>query len=69
MSKIQQATEPKSICLCGHTGDGPNSAHGGLIGHGPCLVDDCACRKFTWASFTLYGQEMMDRARKLRPKK
>src|SRR5690242_10470676 len=25
---------PKSMCACGHPGDGDNSAHGGSIGHG-----------------------------------
>jgi hypothetical protein len=40
-----------SICLCGHTGDGKDSDHAGLIGHGACCVPDCICRKFTWKRF------------------
>ena len=38
--------KPKSMCYCGHTGDGANSQHGGLMGHGPCL--ECDCIQFTW---------------------
>ena len=40
----------KSICKCGHTGDGHNSEHAsGIInpGHGHCLK--CACEWFSWA--------------------
>lgn len=51
---------PKSYCTCSHTGDGENSDHGGLIGHGPCcsIVSECVdrdgqvlphkCAKFRW---------------------
>jgi hypothetical protein len=41
----------KSLCQCGHTGDRPHSAHGGLLGHGPCFVPGCACLKFSWHSW------------------
>lgn len=41
----------KSLCLCGHTGDGAYSMHGGMIGHGPCSAEGCDCKKFTWHSF------------------
>ena len=54
---------PKSICACGHTGDGPNSQHitdgeslGSLPadddpnqGHGACT--GCDCQKFIWKGF------------------
>ena len=45
---------PKSVCRCGHTGDGGNSEHGGLIakGHGKCLAKECRCEKFTWGGST-----------------
>jgi hypothetical protein len=43
---------PKSLCQCGHEGDGPHSAHGGTIGHGACSVIGCACAKFSWRSYT-----------------
>jgi hypothetical protein len=46
---------PKSICTCGHTGDGANSDHAGLIarGHGRCLAPGgCGCEKFSWAGLT-----------------
>lgn len=43
---------PKSICTCGHAGDGDNSAHAGSIGHGECLLCSSGkCRKFTWCGF------------------
>ena len=48
------ANRPKSICSCGHTGDGPNGAHtGGLLnpGHGACTVPGCPCEGFTWTAF------------------
>jgi len=47
---------PKSICKCGHSGDGRKSAHmpldGPLIiaGQGSCTK--CDCVKFTWKKFT-----------------
>lgn len=43
---------PRSICSCGHDGDGPNSQHTGAIGHGFCMHPDCHCRCFTWMCFT-----------------
>lgn len=47
-------TDPKSRCKCGHTGDGGNSQHGGLLGHGSCNGPTaktgvpCPCTKFSW---------------------
>lgn len=51
-----QWTGPKSRCECGHLGDGPNGQHmnsleSGAPGHGPCVVEECECMKFTWADF------------------
>lgn len=43
---------PKSICACGHSGDGLNSRHGGALGHGSCQKEDCGCQKFTWYAWT-----------------
>ncbi len=45
---------PKSICECGHTGDGPRSDHAARFaeGHGRCTVTGCGCPQFTWARFT-----------------
>jgi hypothetical protein len=44
----------KSICTCGHTGDGDFSQHADLFqaGHGACLVPGCECEQFSWKSFT-----------------
>ncbi len=46
---------PKSICSCGHTGDGNKSWHednGPAQGHGSCGHAGCRCTKFTWAGWT-----------------
>ncbi len=45
---------PKSICRCGHPGDGPNSDHAARFaeGHGACRVTGCACPQFTWLRWT-----------------
>jgi|GEM_PF-3662672 len=45
---------PKSVCACGHTGDGGNSQHADRfqLGHGVCLVRDCNCQQFTWVEWT-----------------
>ncbi len=48
---------PKSVCECGHTGDGAGSQHEGgehpywflAEGHGPCNVEGCKCVQFTWS--------------------
>ena len=50
---------PKSICECGHSGDGESSqhyklkyaAHSSEPGHGYCLVYGCPCKKFRWKAF------------------
>ena len=47
----------KSICLCAHRGDGSVSEHDGVIRHGACLVPECGCEKFSWASFINEGKE------------
>lgn len=54
--------EPKSWCFCGHLGDGPMESfpgdpmwrghHGGINGHGACMVEGCDCEQFTWKRFT-----------------
>ena len=41
---------PRSVCACGHSGDGPLSEHL-ESGHGACKVQGCDCQKFTWARF------------------
>jgi len=42
---------PKSLCVCGHTGDGQNSEHMTEIayGHGACT--QCDCVRFRWSSW------------------
>ena len=50
---------PISRCICGHTGDGSDSDHDGIIGHGACTVVGCGCRKFTWKEFLPTFEEMM----------
>lgn len=47
---------PKSVCYCGHTGDGANSQHDTAPrsgeGHGECTVATCGCTRFTWKNIT-----------------
>lgn len=42
-----------SVCICGHTGGGPNTQHRGRYasGHGACKAKDCNCKQFTWDKF------------------
>jgi len=49
-----RTTGPKSICRCGHTGDGDNSEHTdvGQPGHGGCRIHGCRCDCFVWNGFT-----------------
>ena len=56
----------KSICTCGHLGDGENSDHEDSMahGHGKCKVPGCDCHKFTWERFTDEFQEYLDKLRK-----
>lgn len=43
----------KSVCHCGHTGDGLKSQHADRLaaGHGACKVPGCKCEAFTWKAF------------------
>jgi len=53
---------PKSICTCGHTGDGTISQHHSspfAPGHDECKVKDCVCVKFTWKGWTKEYKERM----------
>lgn len=56
---------PKSVCKCGHTGDGKDSNHGSMgywaDGHGACHVPHCACVKFTWVGWTELFKRYIDR--------
>lgn len=57
--KIDTIGSPKSVCMCGHDGDGPGSPHGGIIGHGPCYASGCACKKFTWKAYNANGNALL----------
>jgi hypothetical protein len=53
--------DPKSVCKCGHTGDGNESSHLGRLvdnGHGKCML--CPCQQFTWKKFLPAFQEFLD---------
>jgi hypothetical protein len=61
MSKMMEASisysqrAPKSVCTCGHHGDGNASWHDGsgpARGHGSCFHPGCSCQKFTWKNWT-----------------
>jgi len=49
----------KSMCRCGHVGDGKHSEHANAIalGHGAC--NECGCLRFSWARW-LTAQEQTD---------
>ena len=52
---MDEYNKPKSICTCGHNGDGPKSKHKDILdndGGGECKVKGCSCSRFTWANFT-----------------
>jgi len=55
----------KSVCTCGHHGDGNASWHAGsgpARGHGYCIHAGCSCKKFTWAHWTpAYNEYMASR--------
>ena len=66
LPQLQQARHgdsspgPKSLCMCGHTGDtalgyGLTSQHAGAVGHGRCIVPGCGCLKFTWSKYIIKG--------------
>jgi hypothetical protein len=54
----------RSICMCGHDGDGSESCHAGEGGHGYCLVETCRCGKFTWADFTPEYKKILKQLKK-----
>ena len=64
--RIQNFKEPKSVCRCGHLGDGEwspheDQIHGGYTlaqGHGRCR--SCACDKFTWVRWIPKFAELVD---------
>ena len=51
-SLIEDFIGPKSVCTCGHSGDGMKSDHQDRFGagHGACKV--CKCAQFTWKGWT-----------------
>ena len=54
---------PKSICKCGHLGDGNFSDHEDALidrGHGKCKV--CDCKMFEWRRFTPAFTEVLNKA-------
>ena len=65
-SALEVFVGPKSICQCGHLGDGYTSDHedGGLTkGHGKCMILGCSCERFSWKRFTPSFIEVMDNIR------
>jgi hypothetical protein len=49
--KAKKKEKKKSMCLCGHFGDAPDSDHYDAVepGHGACKR--CHCPRFTWIGF------------------
>lgn len=58
-SMAYSAMEPKSLCTCGHAGDGARSEHTGFGGHGACIIGDCACGQFSWSRWAPAYNEYM----------
>lgn len=56
--------EAKSWCYCDHLGDGINSQHDGINGHGACNVEGCDCGQFTWKRFRSSYQQHLDSQKK-----
>jgi hypothetical protein len=59
----EQYNGPRSVCRCGHTGDGEGSEHSALViglgeGHGSC--SKCGCKKFTWAKWTPNFRQLLE---------
>lgn len=54
----------KSICSCGHLGDGAESEHEDTYqdGHGACMVEGCRCRQFTWVRWRPEAEEFIRQA-------
>ena len=64
MNDLKSFHGPKSMCRCGHLGDGPYSDHEDLYvdrGHGKCKK--CGCEMFVWKSFTPAFAEMVEKAK------
>ena len=71
-TKIESSMEysksfPKSVCTCGHSGDGAHSFHAGLNGHGRCTHvgvgsgTRCECGQFSWSGWTKHFTTFLDK--------
>lgn len=67
------AMQPKSVCTCGHTGDGANAQHQGFGGHGACQatppdgINECQCGQFSWRGWTPeYRRFMADKGHEVK---
>ena len=59
-SMTWSSINPKSVCRCGHTGDGARSQHTGFGGHGSCIFDGgSCCDQFSWAGWTREYKDFM----------
>lgn len=61
--KTIKAGEAKSVCKCGHVGDGEfESRHAGFNGHGACMITGCSCPQFSWVRFRKGYSKKLSRA-------
>ena len=63
-SALEVFVGPKSICKCGHLGDGYPSDHEDsqiTKGHGRCRILGCSCERFSWKRFTQSFTEVIDK--------
>jgi len=75
MPNVKDWKGPKSVCSCGHYGDGTNSHHEdryGLAicgGHGKCTYPGCTCEMFTWERWTDPFKDALDAERVAKARK
>ncbi len=63
--KGKQFVGPKSLCACGHTGDGEGSQHADRfqVGQGRCTMIGCDCEQFTWKQLTKKFEHFLERSK------
>lgn len=68
--KSKQFVGHKSLCTCGHTGDGDGSQHMDVgitgDGQGKCKVNGCNCQRFTWKQFTKKYENFLESGKGVR---
>jgi hypothetical protein len=73
--KPKEFIGPKSICTCGHTGDGDESEHYDLVfdesgsklqlGRGICNIVGCDCEAFIFSRYTKKYEHFLESNKKV----